>query len=205
MSPRVHLRTDLKSEQKDRVTMSASTSDQKKRPPPIAIPAWPPEPKQSNAPPRKTADGQHAQRFASTSTQQGVRSGGTTPLTSPLKENHARVAVSGSGSHSSRHRSPTLTTVPGLLDQARASPRKSDRGSLPSQHGSTARSRQSERSYRSATAAQARLEALGEDEATSRSQIEARYERKLFKMSGQIPPTPTTGMYYLIVRHQVLN
>ena len=87
-----------------------------------------------------------------------------------------------------------MTALSGLMDQARGSPRKSDYGSVPSRHGSTARSRQSERSNRSAAAAQAQLEALDEDETTTRSQIESRTEKKLFKMTGQIPPTPTTGM-----------
>lgn len=64
---------------------------------------------------------------------------------------------------------------------------------MPSRHSSTVRSRQSEHSYRSATTAQAQLEALGKDETTTRSHIEARTEKKLFKMTGQIPPTPTTG------------
>ncbi|KAJ4369405.1 hypothetical protein N0V86_009237 [Didymella sp. IMI 355093] len=86
-----------------------------------------------------------------------------------------------------------MTTLSDLVDQARASPRKPDYGSVPSRHSSTARSRQSERSQRSAAAAQARLEALDEDKSTLRSQIESRTEKKLFKMTGQIPPTPITG------------
>ncbi|EOA83221.1 uncharacterized protein SETTUDRAFT_119828 [Exserohilum turcica Et28A] len=40
-------------------------------------------------------------------------------------------------------------------------------------------------------AAQAQLEAL--DEKTARGKIESRSERNMFKMTGQIPPTPTTG------------
>ncbi|KAF3033996.1 hypothetical protein E8E12_005855 [Didymella heteroderae] len=86
-----------------------------------------------------------------------------------------------------------MTTLTDLMDQARGSSHKSECGSVPSRHTSTARSRQSERSQRSATAAQARLEALDEDGTTLRSQIESRMEKQLFKMTGQIPPTPTTG------------
>lgn len=93
-----------------------------------------------------------------------------------------------------------MTTLSGLMDQARSSPRKSVCGSVPSRRGSTARSRQSERSHRSATVAQAKLEGLDEDEITTRSQIESRTEKKLFKMTGQIPPTPTTGVFHPAVQ-----
>lgn len=176
--------------------MSASFTDHKKRPPPIAIPAWPlaqMSPERGNVPTRTNADGQRAQRFVSSSTQQGVQLRPAAPLASPLELDNAHVVVPTSGSQASRHRSSAMTTVSDLIDQACRSPRKVDRGSVQSRHGSTTRSRQSERSHRSATAAQARLEALGEDESTIRSQIESRSERKLFKMTGQIPPTPAVG------------
>lgn len=179
-----------------------SNSDPKKRPPPIAIPEWPP----SRATPAHTASGnpsfytkgsgQHPQRLTSSSTQQALCSGVTTPLTSPLEPDEVRLAVPKSSSQASRHRSSAMTTLSGLMDQARTSPRKTDCGSLPSRHGSTTRSRQSERSHRSAVAAQAQLEALDEDETTTRSQIESRTEQKLFKLTGQIPPTPATGIEY---------
>lgn len=183
--------------------MSAPASDHKKRPPPIAIPTWPPPHSVpgpnafANAPTHTRDSGQYPQRFAS-STQQATRSETTTPLTSPLELDESRLAVPNSGSQASKHRTSAMTTLSSLMDQARGSPRKSDCGSLPSRHGSTTRSRQSERSHRSATAAQAQLEALDEDETTTRSQIESRTEKKLFKMTGQIPPTPTTGMWHLI-------
>ncbi|KAJ4983231.1 hypothetical protein SVAN01_11288 [Stagonosporopsis vannaccii] len=179
--------------------MSSPASDCKKRPPPIAIPEWPPS---WTAPAREASinaalhtrgSHQHAQRFASSSTQQAVRSGTTTPLTSPLELDDVRLAIPNSGSHSSRHRTSARTTLSGIMDQARGSPRKSDDGSLPGRHRSSARSQQSERNHRTAAAAQAQLEALQDDERTTRSQIESRTERKLFKMTGQVPPTPTTG------------
>lgn len=179
--------------------MSEPASDYKRRPPPIAIPPWPPsrplpEPDAfANASSQTKACSQQAQRFASSSTQQAVRSGTTTPLTSPLELDESRLAIPKSGSQVSKHRSSAMTTLSSLMDQARGSPRKSDCGSVASQYGSTARSRQSERSHRSATAAQAQLEALDEDETTTRSHIESRTEKRLFKMTGQIPPTPTTG------------
>ncbi|KAF9691498.1 hypothetical protein EKO04_010276 [Ascochyta lentis] len=179
--------------------MSAPTFDHRKRPPPIAIPPLLPSrpvpgPNAfANAPSYTKGSAQHSQHFAPSSTQQAVRSGTSTPLTSPLELDESRLAIPNSGSQASKHRSSAMTTLSSLMDQARGSPRKSDCGSVPSQHGSTARSRQSEYSHRSATAAQAQLEALDEDETTTRSQIESRTEKKLFKMTGQIPPTPTTG------------
>ncbi|EUC48151.1 hypothetical protein COCMIDRAFT_88146 [Bipolaris oryzae ATCC 44560] len=79
------------------------------------------------------------------------------------------------------------------MEQARvSSPIKSDRDStVGSRRGSTSRSKQSGRSQQSAMTAQAQLEAL--DQKTARSEIESRSERNFFKMTGQIPPTPTTG------------
>lgn len=179
--------------------MSSPTPDRKRRPPPIAIPQLPfsravPVPHPTNHPPAQTmGSGQYAQRIASSSTQQGRRSGANTPLTSPLDFDELRHALPKSGSQASRHRSSAMTNLTDLMDQARGSPRKSDYSSITSRHNSTRRSRRSERSQRSATAAQARLEALDEDETTLRSRIESRMEGQLFKMTGQIPPTPTTG------------
>ncbi|KAH6625775.1 hypothetical protein C7974DRAFT_456076 [Boeremia exigua] len=177
--------------------MPAPAPDYKKRPPPIAIPQWPPVAHGQNAFPNAPLQGkgsnQHPQRFASSSTQQAARSGTTTPLTSPLELGEFGFAVPKSGSQASKHRASAMTTLSGLMGQARTSPRKPDHGSVPSRHGSTTRSRQSERSHRSAIEAQAQLEIFDQDETTSRSQIESRTENKLFKMTGQIPPTPTTG------------
>ncbi|KAE8863728.1 hypothetical protein PTNB73_06935 [Pyrenophora teres f. teres] len=49
----------------------------------------------------------------------------------------------------------------------------------------------SERRERNIATTLAMLE--GRDEETSRAKIEARSEKKLFKLTGQVPPTPTTG------------
>lgn len=189
--------------------MSTPALDPRKRPPPIAIPQWPPsqtvakQDASTNAAQQTKASNQHQQRFASSSSQAVVRSGTTTPLTSPLELDETCIPVPKTGSQASRHRSSAMTTLSGLVDQARSSPRKSDGASMPSRHGSTARSRQSERSHRSAAAAQAKLEALGEDEMTTRSQIESRSEKKLFKMTGQVPPTPSTGLSYPAITQRV--
>jgi hypothetical protein len=82
-----------------------------------------------------------------------------------------------------------------LVDQVRTSPRKSGHSqksaSVTSRQGSTTRSRHSERSYPSLTS-QKQLEGLRE-EATSRAEIEAQKERKLYKLMGQVPGTPTDG------------
>lgn len=168
--------------------MSTPALDDKRRPPPIAIPEWPPS---RSVPGREAST--YAQRFASSSTQHATRSGTATPLTSPIDPDDVQVAIPKSGSQASRHCSSGIPSLSGLIDHARSSPRKSDSSSVPSRRGSTARSRQSERSHRSAAVAQVQLEALDEDETTIRSQIESRTERNLFKMTGQVPPTPKSG------------
>jgi hypothetical protein len=182
------------------VEMADSYDDYKKRPPPIAIPAWPqprptpgPNAFANNIQARSNEQQQQQQQqdtsnFASVHVQPTARSV-TSPLTSPPEQN-----VSRSVSHASKGRTSAIITLSYLMDQARVSPRKSDQSSsMPSRRG-TSHSRHSEASHRSATAAQARLEALDQDTTvTTRAQIESRSERKLFKMTGQIPPTPITG------------
>jgi hypothetical protein len=162
--------------------MSYRYDDEKKRPPPINIPPFPLPP--SRLP--STRDRQREARNASNSTH--YRSNGSTPLTTPVEPTGTLLPPTGSG----RSRKATFKEVPRV-----SSPRKSDHGSTRTAdshgHSSTARSKQSERSRRSAVAAQAQLEALGEE--TVRGQVESRHERNLFKMTGQIPPTPTTGKY----------
>jgi hypothetical protein len=149
--------------------------NEKKRPPPIQIPPFP-LPQSSRPQAREPAD-----RNASNSTQPTQhRSNGSTPLTTPVEPSGTHLPPTGSG----RSRKATFT-IP--ADHPRgSSPRRSDQGSTRtagSNHGSTTRSRQSGRSYRSAAAAQAQLEAL--DEETVRAKVEARNEKNLFKMTGQ--------------------
>lgn len=178
--------------------MTDPFTDQKRRPPPIRIPPIPghmPVPQNAH-PPRAISHQSHQQqpqlpretRNASSSTQQGQRSA-TTPLTSPLEENPPRLPQSGS----QKSRTSAMTTLTTLMEQARASPRKSDQGSTTAK--STTRSRHSERSHHSTVAAQAQLEALEEDERTTRGKIESRTEMNLFKMTGQVPPTPILSAY----------
>jgi hypothetical protein len=174
--------------------MADSYDEHKKRPPPIAVPSWP-QPRQTPGPnafanSQARSDQQHqdASNNASAHARRTTRSV-TSPLASPLEQN-----VSRSASHASKNRASAMTTLSYLMDQARMSSRKSESSSMPSRRG-TSHSRHSEASHRSATAAQARLEALDQDTTmTTRAQIESRTERKLFKMTGQIPPTPVTGM-----------
>jgi hypothetical protein len=190
--------------------MSDVYGDQKRRPPPITIPSLP------AALPRSTQvattsqtkpianDRQH-QREAqdgSGSSQTGRRSA-TTPLTSPLDE-------PGLSQSTSKTRANATTTLPGVMEQVPSSPQKSNYGStLSSRYGSTTRSRHSTRSHRSAAMAQPQLEALAADERTSRGMIESRTERSLFKMTGQLPPTPIAGrccsciMYLLADRSRI--
>jgi hypothetical protein len=176
------------------IEMADSYDEHKKRPPPIAVPSWP-QPRQTPGPnafanlqARSDQQQQDASNNASAHARRTTRSV-TSPLASPAEQN-----VSRSVSHASKNRASAMTTLSHLMDQARMSPRKSESSSMPSRRG-TSHSRHSEASHRSATAAQARLEALDQDTTmTTRAQIESRTERKLFKMTGQIPPTPVTGM-----------
>jgi hypothetical protein len=129
---------------------------------------------------------QHQQpvpRNASSSTQQGPRSASSS-LTSPLEHGNSHVPNSGS----QRSRASAIAALNSLMDEARGSPRKSDTGSATV--GSTTRSKYSARSRHSANSAQAQLEALGDDERTARGKMEARTEGNLFKLTGQLPPTP---------------
>ncbi|KAL1796646.1 hypothetical protein ACET3X_005186 [Alternaria dauci] len=162
--------------------MSYRHDDDRKRPPPIAVPypLPPPRPPPDTAPTDQQRQ-QHTRNASSSA--KGQRSAGTTPLLSPV-ESHPPA----SGSGRSRNAMATFTN---LIEQARvSSPRKSEHGSWTgSSFGSTAHSRQSGRSQNDAAAAQARLEAL--DEETARGKMESRAEKNLFKLTGQIPPTPT--------------
>jgi hypothetical protein len=88
-----------------------------------------------------------------------------------------------------------MTALNSLMDQARGSPRRSEHSSTVGK--STTQSRHSERSQHSAIAAQAQLEALDGDDRTSRAKIESRGEKNLFKMTGQVPPTPIASECYL--------
>ncbi|KAG9189338.1 hypothetical protein G6011_06206 [Alternaria panax] len=162
--------------------MSYRNVDDRKRPPPIAIlnPLPPPRPPPGAAPTNQQS--QKHSRNASNSTK-GRLSTGNTPLFSPV-ESHPPA----SGSSRSRNAMATFTN---LIDQARvSSPRKLKHASWTGSNvDSTARSRQSGRSQHDAAAAQARLEAL--DEETARGKMESRAEKNIFKLTGQIPPTPT--------------
>jgi hypothetical protein len=171
--------------------MSNPFEDQKRRPPPIRIPpALPRQPPAAPPPRTSSRQQQHGEaRNASSSTQQGPRSV-SSPLTSPLEHDGSRLPFPQSGSHKSR--ASAINALTTLMEESRASSRKSDQGSTTAK--STTRSRHSERSHHSATAtAQAQLEVLDEDERTSRAKIEARGEAHLFKVTGQVPPTPMLG------------
>ncbi|KAF1917397.1 hypothetical protein BDU57DRAFT_163648 [Ampelomyces quisqualis] len=159
--------------------------DQKKRPPPIYIPPLlrdnpaahahrPSIGRQQDSQSRY----QTAPRNASSSTQRGLRSV-SSPLTLSLEHDGSQLPKSGS----QKSRTSAIAALNGLLDQARGSPRKSDTSS-------TTRSKQSAPSHLGGQSAQAHPDTLVNDEWTSRAKIESRSERNLFKMTGQIPPTP---------------
>ncbi|KAH7408487.1 hypothetical protein DE146DRAFT_376019 [Phaeosphaeria sp. MPI-PUGE-AT-0046c] len=163
--------------------MSNQSEDHKKRPPPIQIPPLPQRVPAVHASRVSLGEQQQpAPRNASSSTQQGLRSV-SSPLTSPLE--HAIPPLPASGSQKSR--TSAINALHNLIDEARSSPRKSDHGSVVTR--STTRSRRSARSRTSAQSGQALVEAQ-DDNRTSRGKMEARTEKNLFKMTGQVPPTP---------------
>jgi hypothetical protein len=169
------------------------------RPPPIHVPLSYIPVKYKNASPTKNVgqpqqDQQSQQqqqtvsRNASSSTQQGPRSA-KSELTSSTEHDGSRLTNSGS----QRSRASALATLSNMMDQARASPRKSESGKSDTgstRVKSTTRSKHSMRSHRSSKSSKA----LGNDERTARAKIEARSEQNLFKMTGQVPPTPMIGM-----------
>lgn len=171
--------------------MATHCGSSKKRPPPIDVPPSrrPSLPQGAGSMDRQE---RHHVRNPSGITQPGQQSADTSALTTPVDPAGMRLPPSGSG----RSRN-AIATFANFIEQSRvSSPRKSDQGhdsTAGSRRGSTARSRQSGRSQYSAAAVQAQLEAL--DEETARGKIESRSERNMFKMTGQVPPTPTTGGY----------
>ncbi|KAH7374391.1 hypothetical protein BKA66DRAFT_534274 [Pyrenochaeta sp. MPI-SDFR-AT-0127] len=173
--------------------MSSGHQDQKKRPPPINIPPLPlppPAPIPVSIQTVRKGQQQQSARNASNLAQHGPQTTGSTPLTSPLEQDPSRFARS--LSNTNKNYKSSLTGSSNVLDQTHVSPLRSDHGSEGNGHDSATQSRQSERSQRNAATTQVQLEAR--DQRTTRGRIEARNERKLFKMTGQIPPTPTTGV-----------
>jgi hypothetical protein len=181
--------------------------NQRKRPPPIKVSLTYISPRYLHASPTKNGgipqqdqqpghqQKQTVSRNASSSTQQGPRSA-KSELTSSsaFSSEHGDSRAPNSGSQ--RSRASALATLSTMIDQARASPRKSETGK--SETGSTrvkstTRSKHSVRSQHSAKSSEAPVEGTDNDERTSRAKIEARSERNLFKMTGQVPPTPMTG------------
>jgi hypothetical protein len=169
--------------------MSDPFDNPKKQPPPITVPPLQSTRARSVS---RTKNGRHSQqqqtvaRNTASSTQQGLRSASSELTSSPVHDG-SRLP----NSSSQRSRASAITTLTTMMEQALASPRKSETSSTGVK--STTRSKHSVQSHHSANSAQAKLEALGSDERTSRAKIEARTEQNLFKMTGQVPPTPIAG------------
>ncbi|KAL6704214.1 hypothetical protein ACN47E_008471 [Coniothyrium glycines] len=178
--------------------MATQDNEHRRRPPPINIPPLPLPQAAPTAdtsatvsqPWQNTRSQPHRRsvKDAPNTTQQGPRSSGNTPLTSPLEQGISRPPHTGS----SKSRTSAMTTLSSLVDHARTSPRKSESSTAAnSQRGSTAQSRYSSRTQHNTTTTQAQLEVF--EEKTSRGRIESRSERNFFKLTGQVPPTPTDG------------
>ncbi|KAF9737181.1 hypothetical protein PMIN06_011526 [Paraphaeosphaeria minitans] len=174
--------------------MASPYEAQKRRPPPIEIPpAYPPRP---------IVPGPNAFAIAERAKEEQLRRAEGSQQVSMSHPSTSGPAVSSQwgASAADEPSSPgyprsnlTATKLSSkeaysnLVDQVRKSPRKSGNSqhsaSVTSRHDLTTRSRHSERSYHS----------LVREEATSRAEIEAQKERKLFKLIGQVPETPTDG------------
>jgi hypothetical protein len=171
--------------------MSKPFDDHKKRPPPIFVPPLTRHKPVTYAPRAQVGGYEQLQqqqpvtRNASSSTQRGTRSA-SSPLTSPLEHDASRYPLPNSGSQKSR--ASAMSNLTGLMEQARASPHKSEQAA-----NSTTRSNQSARGHYSAKSPQVQCEMVEVDERTSRAKIESRVERSLFKIAGQVPPTPIAG------------
>jgi hypothetical protein len=191
--------------------------NQRKRTPPIKVPLTYIPPRYLNASPTKNGgqpqqdqqqqqqQQQHQQqeqpqkqtvsRNASSSIQQGPRSAKSElTFSSAFSSEHGDSCPPNSGSQ--RSRASALAILSSMMEQARASPRKSETGKSEADSTrvkSTTRSKHSVRSQHSAKSSQAQVETNGNDERTPRAKIEARSEQNLFKITGQVPPTPMTG------------
>ncbi|KAK7189679.1 hypothetical protein DPSP01_005743 [Paraphaeosphaeria sporulosa] len=183
--------------------MASPYEAQKKRPPPIEIP--PPYPPRPIVPgPNAFAIAERAKEEQRRRAEGGQQVSTSRPSTAdPLGSSQwgASAAVVPSNlavppSKSTATKLSSKEAYSNLVDQVRKSPRKSGNSqhstSVTSRHGSTARSRHSQRSYHSLTSTQNQLEGLREA-ATSRAEIEAQKERKLFRLMGLVPDTPTDG------------
>lgn len=186
--------------------MSDRALEQKKRPPPIAIPPLPRLPQRAVPGPNAFAIAERAKQDDTQvmrddiSMQMGppTRCRATTPLTSPLEsdsnDNDSR--LSRSNSTTSKYRASAMTTFSNLMDHARgSSPRKQDRDSTASRHGSTTRSRHSEKSHFSSVSDRTHRSETGEGNKTSRAEVEAQNGKKLFQIMGHVPQTPPAGEY----------
>lgn len=176
--------------------MTAPYYAQKKRPPPIEIPVPYPQ--------RPIVPGPNAFAIAERAAQEEQRRLENIDQEQPAfhsktsgRDGAVHVVADGSPSRLPRSQS-TVPKLPmnekssNIVDQ-QESEYSQNASSIASRHGSTTRSRHSERSHNSLASTQRRLEGLSED-STARAVIEAQKERKLFKLMGQVPETPTDGM-----------
>ncbi|KAJ4356418.1 uncharacterized protein N0V89_004451 [Didymosphaeria variabile] len=177
--------------------MASPYETQKKRPPPIEIP---------QSYPQRQIPGPNAfaiaERAAAEEQRRRAEGGQQLPVSYSSRPGHGGEQQWGASaadgpsslvvscSNSTASKLSTKGNHSNLVDHVRKSPRKS--ASVTSRYESTTQSKYNERSYPSFTSTQRQFLGLPE-EATSRAEIEAQKERKLFKLMGQVPDTPTDG------------
>ncbi|KAF2477374.1 uncharacterized protein BDR25DRAFT_338258 [Lindgomyces ingoldianus] len=112
--------------------------------------------------------------------------------TSPLDDSQVQRAKSQIRKDEGK-RATAMNTFSNLIEQARATPSRKSDGHSPSttgRHASTARSRHSQRSNRSAPSTLPGDDENPWNEKTARGYMESRSEKKLLKIMNQIPGTP---------------
>ncbi len=185
--------------------MSSRDENQRKRPPPISIPALPgsrkvteskSRPSQANhggpqqrQQPDQRQQQQYEAKIASATLSQSSWPPVTSPLKSPLDRNVPGVSTSQSevSNNGTTHSDP--------VDKARVPSQRSKYGSTGKRQRQPPR--YSDPSKRSEPAISDQVGRRAEK--TGRAKIEAKKELKLFKMTGQIPSTPPPGKRILFL------
>jgi len=192
--------------------MASPSSAQKKRPPPIELPS-------TFCPPHQvprikafaTAEGygreqqDRARADAYHQTRPHTRDGSDTPQIASFQHAENVERLPRSNSVTGKFRKSASTTFTNIVDHARGglSPKKgqsqppqtsdqshgSAHASAEGSHVSTSRPRPSERKHRPD------LSSVGEEHRTLRGEMEKQKERKLFKLMGTVPDTPTDGQW----------
>ncbi|KAL1606569.1 hypothetical protein SLS60_003974 [Paraconiothyrium brasiliense] len=175
--------------------MASPYETQKKRPPPIEIPR--------SYPQRQIVPGPNAFAIAERAAKEEQRRRAESAQKQPV----SHPSTSGYGGEqqwgASTADGPSSSGDP-HSNSLRKLGHSQKSASVKSRQEPTVQSRYNDRNYPSFTATQRQFLGLSE-EPTSRAEIEAQKERKLFKMMGQVPDTPTDGAAPVLGDHVSIN